>query len=89
MTAARPKPIRIFYSPLSQRFYATRSYGDAGDGLVTVGSNNDDVTKNRRADQRAPHLYRGLHATRGRTMTAARQNPGAARHSGRVSGAAP
>jgi hypothetical protein len=44
MTAARQKTIRIFWSPLSQRFYATRSYRDAGDGLVTVGSNNDDVT---------------------------------------------
>ena len=38
------KPIRVFYSPLSQRFYATRSYTDDGNGLITVTGEKFDVT---------------------------------------------
>ena len=38
------KPIRVFFSPLSRRFYATRAYRDNGDGTVTVTGEQFDVT---------------------------------------------
>jgi hypothetical protein len=38
------KPIRIFFSELSRRFYATRFYRDEGDGNVTVTGEKFDVT---------------------------------------------
>lgn len=38
------KPIRVFYSELSRRFYATRSYRDEKNGLVTVTGDKSDVT---------------------------------------------
>ena len=38
------KPIRVFWSPLSQRFYATRSYREDPRGFVTVTGEQFDVT---------------------------------------------
>ena len=38
------KPIRVFYSTLSRRFYATRSYTDDGTGMITVTGEKFDVT---------------------------------------------
>jgi hypothetical protein len=38
-----PKPIRVFYSPLSGRLYATRHY-KIENGLVTVTGGQFDVT---------------------------------------------
>ena len=38
------KPIRVFYSVLSQRFYATRAYKIGERGLVTVTGEKFDVT---------------------------------------------
>lgn len=38
------KPIRVFYSELSRRFYATAAYTIDGKGLVTVTGNQYDVT---------------------------------------------
>ena len=40
----QPKPIRVFYSGLSQRFYATRAYRIDDKGLVTVTGEKFDVT---------------------------------------------
>lgn len=40
----KPKPIRVFYSELSQRFYASRSYRDEGGGNVTITGEKFDVT---------------------------------------------
>ena len=39
-----PKPIRIFYSELSGRFYASRSYTGDGRGIVTITGQKFDVT---------------------------------------------
>jgi hypothetical protein len=39
-----PKPIHVFFSPLSRRFYATAAYRDNGDGTVTVTGRQYDVT---------------------------------------------
>ncbi len=39
-----PKPIRIFYSPLSQRFYASKAWRESGEGLVTITGEKFDVT---------------------------------------------
>ena len=39
-----PKPIRVFYSGLSQRFYATRVYRIDEKGRVTVTGEKFDVT---------------------------------------------
>ncbi len=39
-----PKPIRVFYSGLSRRFYATRAYRIDAAGLVTVTGEKFDVT---------------------------------------------
>ncbi len=38
------KPIRIFFSPLSRRFYASRAYRDEGNGNVTITGEKFDVT---------------------------------------------
>lgn len=38
------KPIRIFFSPLSRRFYASRAYREEGNGLVTITGEKFDVT---------------------------------------------
>lgn len=40
----KPKPIRVFYSTLSRRFYATRAYRIDEAGLVTVTGERFDVT---------------------------------------------
>ena len=41
---AKPKPIRVFFSPLSRRFYATRAYTIDERGMVTVTGEKFDVT---------------------------------------------
>lgn len=39
------KPIRVFWSPLSKRFYASRAYKeDKGKGFVTITGEQFDVT---------------------------------------------
>ena len=38
------KPIRVFFSALSQRFYATRAYREEENGLITVTGEKFDVT---------------------------------------------
>lgn len=38
------KPIRVFYSELSDRFYATQHYRDRGDGTFEVTGAKYDVT---------------------------------------------
>lgn len=38
------KPIRVFWSPLSHRFYASRSYKEDSRGFVTVTGQQFDVT---------------------------------------------
>ena len=38
------KPIRVFYSPLSQRFYATAHYREDGKGHTIVTGEKFDVT---------------------------------------------
>jgi hypothetical protein len=38
------KPIRIFFSPLSRRFYASRAYKEEGKGIVTITGEKFDVT---------------------------------------------
>lgn len=38
------KPIRLFWSPLTQRIYATRSYREDRNGFVVVTGAKDDVT---------------------------------------------
>lgn len=40
----QPKPIRIFFSELSRRFYATHAYSIDSKGLVTVTGDKFDVT---------------------------------------------
>ena len=40
----KPKPIRVFFSPLSRRFYATRAYREEKNGLITVTGEKFDVT---------------------------------------------
>ncbi len=39
------QPIRVFFSPLTHRFYATRGYRLLGDGRVQVTGNKEDVTE--------------------------------------------
>lgn len=39
-----PKPIRVFYSELSHRFYATKAYRIDDKGIVTVTGEKFDVT---------------------------------------------
>lgn len=38
------KPIRVFYSPLGGRFYASRSYVELSPGKFRVTGQKDDVT---------------------------------------------
>lgn len=38
------KPIRVFYSVLTQRFYATRTYREIKPGVVEVTGEKFDVT---------------------------------------------
>jgi hypothetical protein len=38
------KPIRVFYSPLTERFYATRTYRQIKPGVVRCDGRQDDVT---------------------------------------------
>ena len=38
------KPIRVFYSSLSQRFYASRSYKQIKEGVVEITGEKFDVT---------------------------------------------
>jgi len=40
----KQKPIRVFFSPLSRRFYASRAYRDEGGGNVTITGEKFDVT---------------------------------------------
>lgn len=42
--AMRTKPIRIFWSPLSRRLYASRAYKESGPGIVTITGERFDVT---------------------------------------------
>jgi hypothetical protein len=44
MHEMRRKPIRVFFSPLSRRFYASRTYRIDANGLVTVTGEKFDVT---------------------------------------------
>ena len=42
------KPIRVFYSTLTRRFYASRQYREEGGGLVTTGEKfdvTDDIAR--------------------------------------------
>lgn len=39
------KPIRVFWSPLSQRFYASRAYKEDPRGFVTITGEQFDVTQ--------------------------------------------
>jgi hypothetical protein len=41
----REKPIRVFWSPLSGKFYASQKYKDNGDGTVTITGKKYDVTQ--------------------------------------------
>lgn len=47
------KPLRIFRSMITDRYYATRSYKDEGNGNVTVTGAKDDVTEEIEAIVRA------------------------------------
>ena len=38
------KPIRVFWSPLSQRFYASRAYKQVKPGVVLITGEKFDVT---------------------------------------------
>lgn len=38
------KPIRVFYSPLSRRIYASRAYKEEGNGIITITGEQFDVT---------------------------------------------
>lgn len=38
------KPIRIFWSPLSQRFYVSRAYKEIRPGVVEITGQKFDVT---------------------------------------------
>jgi hypothetical protein len=38
------KPIRVFYSILSQRFYASRAYKEVQPGVVEITGDKFDVT---------------------------------------------
>lgn len=44
MARNQPKPIRVFYSELSRRFYASRAYREERPGLVTITGEKFDVT---------------------------------------------
>jgi hypothetical protein len=38
------KPIRVFWSPLGRRFYASRAYKQVGPGVVKITGEKFDVT---------------------------------------------
>lgn len=38
------KPIRVFFSPFSRRFYASRAYKEEVNGVVTITGQKFDVT---------------------------------------------
>ena len=38
------KPIRVFWSPLSRRFYASRAYKEISPGVVEITGEKFDVT---------------------------------------------
>lgn len=40
----KSRPIRIFWSPLSRRFYASRAYKEVKPGVVTITGEQFDVT---------------------------------------------
>jgi hypothetical protein len=44
MSQRQAKPIRIFFSELTRRFYASRAYREEGDGLVIITDEKFDVT---------------------------------------------
>lgn len=44
MARAQPRPIRIFYSTLPERFYATRAWREVSPGIVKVTGERNDVT---------------------------------------------
>lgn len=39
------KPIRVFYSELSGKFYASSNYKEIGNGVVTITGKKYDVTQ--------------------------------------------
>lgn len=39
------KPIRVFFSPLTNNFYASRSYKEQKDGTVLITGQKFDVTQ--------------------------------------------
>jgi len=39
-----PKPIRVFWSPLTRRFFATRTYREISPGVVECTGERFDVT---------------------------------------------
>jgi hypothetical protein len=41
---SRAKPIRVFWSPLSRRFYATRIWREVSPGVVECSGERFDVT---------------------------------------------
>ncbi len=41
---ANPKPIKVFYSTLSNRFYASKAYRVETNGYVTITGDKFDVT---------------------------------------------
>jgi hypothetical protein len=41
----KSKPIRIFWSPLSRRFYASRAYKQIKPGVVEITGEQFDVTQ--------------------------------------------
>lgn len=44
MPSRKSKPIRIFWSVLSQRFYASRAYKEIQPGVVEITGDQFDVT---------------------------------------------
>lgn len=41
----RKKPIRVFWSELSNRFYASANYREEGNGVVLITGDKYDVTQ--------------------------------------------
>jgi hypothetical protein len=44
MSRGKPKPIRVFYSELSRRFYATTAWKEIKPGVIEVTGEKFDVT---------------------------------------------
>ena len=44
MSNRKPRPIRVFWSPLTQRFFATCAYKEVGLGVVKCTGERFDVT---------------------------------------------